>query len=349
MAEMDELLGRLQRAGLPLNETIHNAMMSVDIENFTDYDPMPFWHDRPLVFTETEQGGVKTISAPHMVVTLLHHLELSEGQQVLVLGAKGGYLSALIAEIVGPEGCVTVVDPNRQVIEHVRTRLSDHLGNSRFTVRKMHALNRAPPNLPDPLNRVLVTGSLPSLPNWLEQRVGEGGFVIAPLGGRVSQRLVKRERQTEMVDTDLGGVLFGPVDITETENEPTGPEQLAVLFEDALEVGSELGIFPDEAVLQLADLVGELRELPDTLPPLFLHQVEEEDWEDEEGIVFELEDMGLEEDHPIFQLLAEAAEWLTPLWPTLLALFETHMQHPGAPDEEEEEGHGFGTHGDLVP
>ena len=352
MAEMAELLGRLRKAGLPLTDSIREAMLKVDIRKFTDYDPLPFWHDRPIVFTETERGGVKTISAPHMVVTLLHHLELSEGQEVLILGAKGGYLAALVSHIVGPEGGVTVVDPNKQVVEHVRRRLKAQNLKSRFTVRKMRSLERAPPNLPDPLNRVLVTGSLAALPRWLEQRVCEGGFVIAPLGGRVSQRLVKRERQQEMVDTDLGGVLFGPVDICETEHEPAGPEQLAELFEDALEVGGELGIFADDALQQLGQLVRELRELPDTLPPLNLYAEEEVEivWEDEEEeFIFELEGMGLDDDHPIFRLLTEAAEWLTPLWPSLLALFETQMQHPGAPDVEQEEGRDFGPHGDLVP
>jgi protein-L-isoaspartate(D-aspartate) O-methyltransferase len=353
MAEMEDLLKRLRKAGLPLTDSIREAMMNVDIQNFTDYDPLPFWHDRPIVFTETERGGVKTISAPHMVVTLLHHLELSAGQEVLILGAKGGYLAALVSHIVGPEGGVTVVDPNRQVVEHVRKRLKQQKLNSPFTVRKMHALERAPPNLPDPLNRVLVTGSLAALPRWLEERVCEGGFVIAPLGGRVSQRLVKRERQQEMVDTDLGGVLFGPVDICETEHELAGPAQLAELFEDALEVGGELGIFADDILDQLGMLVTELRELPDTLAPLDLYTEGEPEIvleEDAQDFIFELEGMGLDDDHPIFQILANAAEWLTPLWPTLLALFETQMQHPGAPDVDvDEDGRDFGPHGDLVP
>jgi len=352
MAEMAELLKRLRRAGLPLTDSIREAMLNVDIQDYTDYDLMPFWHDRPIVFTETDRGGVKTISAPHMVVTLLHHLELQEGHEVLILGAKGGYLAALVSQIVGPEGGVTVVDPNRQVVEHVRRRLSEKTLNSPFKVRKMHALERAPPHLPDPLNRVLVTGSLAALPRWLEERVCEGGFVIAPLGGRVSQRLVKRERQQEMVDTDLGGVLFGPVDICETEHEPAAPEQLAELFEDALEIGGELGIFPDDILLRLNELVIGLRDLPETLPPLELYGDEQPEiiWEDDEqDFIIELEGMGLDEGHPIFHLLANAAEWLTPLWPTLMALFETQMQHPGAPDAEQEDDGDFGPHSDLVP
>jgi len=50
-------------------------------------------------------------------------------------------------------------------------------------------------------------------------------------------------------------------------------------------------------------------------------------------------------------LLEESADWLLPLWPALVSLFDARMQHPGAPEgeEEDEEGQGFGSHDDLVP
>ncbi|HIN44649.1 MAG TPA: hypothetical protein EYM81_02570, partial [Candidatus Poseidoniales archaeon] len=221
MSEISDLLARLESADVPMSPAIRDAMLSVDIESFSDYDPTPFYHDRPLVFTETDEGGIKTISAPHMICTLLHHLELDDGDEVLLIGAKGGYLAALIGHIVGPDGGVTVVDPNRQVIEHVRNHLRDFESDTTFHTRKMREINHTPPNLPSPLNRVLVTGSLTELPTWVEDRVADGGFVIAPLGGRIAQRLIKREKQGNLFDTDLGGVLFGPVDICETESEST--------------------------------------------------------------------------------------------------------------------------------
>ena len=84
------LIQRLENAGVPIDTNISAAMRSVDVGEFTDYELETFWHDRPLVFLETSKGGIKTISAPHMVATLLSHLELSEGQDVVIIGAKGG-------------------------------------------------------------------------------------------------------------------------------------------------------------------------------------------------------------------------------------------------------------------
>jgi protein-L-isoaspartate(D-aspartate) O-methyltransferase len=349
MQQMRDLLERLLAAGLPVSPEISDAMLAVDIQHFTDHDLIPFLHDRPVVFLETPTGGVKTISAPHMVVTLLHHLELQPGQEVLLLGAKGGYIAALISHIVGPEGRVTIVDPSREVVEHVRQRLKEHC-DGRFTIRKMRSLTYAPPHLPEPLNRVLVTGSLVELPLWLEERVSEGGFVVAPLGHRNSQRLVKRERQGGWLDTDLGGVLFGPVDIAETEQEPTGAAQLANLLNEAADIGGEIGLFDEETQELLQQLAEQLRELPDGLPPVVLTG-DEDVWEDEGGVTIDIDDLDFDDEHPLLRLLEESADWLLPLWPALVSLFDARMQHPGAPEgeEEDEEGQGFGSHDDLVP
>ena len=76
-----------------------------------------------LCFFGNSEGGVKTISAPHMIVTLLHNLELEEGQHIVIYGAKGGYLSALIAHIIGENGRITVLDPSIDVIEHISNNL----------------------------------------------------------------------------------------------------------------------------------------------------------------------------------------------------------------------------------
>ena len=144
------LIQRLVKAGIPLDQNISAAMRSVDIGGFTDYALDPFWHDRPLMFLETARGGVKTISAPHMIATMLHHLELSPGQEVLILGAKGGYIAALVAHIVGPEGGVVIVDPSREVVDHVRNRLTTVSQTHTVRVRKMRQLTHCPPQLPEP-------------------------------------------------------------------------------------------------------------------------------------------------------------------------------------------------------
>ena len=97
MEEMRQLLDRISDSGIEVPQPVREAMYVLHLEQFTTYDFDGFFHDRPVVFMETEKGGVKTISAPHMIVTLLHHLELKEGQEVLVVGSKGGYIAAPVS------------------------------------------------------------------------------------------------------------------------------------------------------------------------------------------------------------------------------------------------------------
>lgn len=341
------LVNRLRDAGLPVSEDISAAMHSVDIGRYTDYDLEPFWYDRPLVFLETDRGGVKTISAPHMIVNMLHHLELETGQEVLLLGAKGGYIAALIAHIVGPEGGVVVVDPSKEVVTHVREKIKFVNQTHNVRVRKMRQVEHCPPQLPEPLDRVLVTGSLTELPNWLESRISEGGFAISPMGGRFSQRLIKRERAgDDWFDTDLGGVLFGPVDIAETEPEPLSAGSIGELLRESAILGEEIGLFSDEIIHRLNNLAQSLEDLPADLRPL----PEPDEIDDEIPWAFDIE-LFENEMHPVIDLLNSEMDWLAEIWSVLITLVDVRLMQPGSPDVEDEEdrGGGFGRHSDLVP
>ena len=340
MDPMQSLLERLQNAGIPMNGIIEEAMMQVDVRSYSDFDPTPFFHDRPLVFLETPSGGVKTISAPHMVATLLSHLELSEGQDVVIIGAKGGYFTALISAVVGDEGTVTVFDPSEAVLEHVEERIHS-LKNC--NIRLITTLAEAPEDLPSELNRVLISGSLKRIPVWLEESLSEGGFIVAPLGGEVNQRLVKREKQgLELFDTELGSVVFGPVDIKDSEPGIPSPDTLADMLEEAASFVRLYDIIEEELILNIENLVADLRTLPPDLPPpelMFFDDTKEH-----------LDDEGEEpEEHPLLVMLDEAKDWLMGLWPLLSQLFNIRLQQPGAPDDDSG-ATGFSSgHEDLIP
>ena len=77
MEGISDLLVRLRDSGVPLNDSIADAIQSVDIEEFTDFDTSLFLRDRPIPFLSTDNGTTKTISAPHMIATVSYtHLTL---------------------------------------------------------------------------------------------------------------------------------------------------------------------------------------------------------------------------------------------------------------------------------
>ena len=311
MGDMAGLLKRLQASGIAFGDEIKDAMLSLDVSDFTDYCSEAFYHDRPIPFMESSTGGVKTISAPHMIVSLLHHLELAEGQEVLILGSKGGYLAALVALIVGEEGTVRVLDPNNEVVNYTRSNLSHW---PTVEVRSLESVCIAPVAIPGDLNRVLVTGQITELPMWIKERIVDGGFALAPIGNSTGQELQKIEKQDEMlIPTDLGPVAFGPVDIKDSEEKPISPDELADLIELACETAGELGLFEGNEEEELQDLVAELRMLPDDLPPC-----------GEGGIPVE--------EHPMVQLMWRSSPAFLSIWPFLQLMMHPTLASPGAQD-----------------
>ena len=178
---------------------------------------------------------------------------------------------------------------------------------------------------------MLITGSIRNLLPEVENLVGEGGFVLGPFGGPVHQRLLKRERQgDDWFDTDLGGVVFGPMDLGEAERSHLDPQNLAEHLEDILDLVSELIEIEDETIGRIEGLISSLKELPRDIPDL-----DEESTEDE---IME---------HPVIELLLMEMDWLGPMWPLFGDFLSVEIESPGSPGEDE---YGMaGGHKDLIP
>jgi protein-L-isoaspartate(D-aspartate) O-methyltransferase len=330
MGMMTDLLERLKLAGIPLDEEIWEAMNGVDPGFFTDYHLEPFWHDRPVPFLCTNFGVSRTISAPHMIVTLLHHLEVGVGQHVVLVGSKGGYLAALIDAIVGPNGAVTIIEPHEEVRAHTEDRLGLFPKSSHVRVLQPMDLEN-PDEMDRTVDRVLITGAVRAVPLGINHLVHDGGFVLGPFGGPVHQRLIKKEKQgNEWIDNDLGGVVFGPMDVGEAERSPLDPISLADHIEDALELVGGLIEIEGDTESRVSELVRALREMPEDLPLLDEDSTEEDIME-----------------HPVVDLLMSEIEWLGPLWPLFSEYLAVDLADPGAPEVEISEF--LGGHEDLVP
>ena len=257
MEGMSELLNRIEESGMIVPDDVRDAMCSLHLEQFTSYDYNCFFHDRPVVFMETKNGGVKTISAPHMIVTLLHQLELKQGQEVLILGSKGGYLAALIATILGEQGRVLLLDPSEEIIRHTAKALS---GWPTIDVRTIEAVEVAPIETPGDLNRIVVTGGISEVPVWMKERIIENGFVIAPIGEDRNQELMKIERHgNELHPTSLGPVSFGPVDIMESEPKPLTALEIVDLIETLIETCHDMELCGPDDLHSLGELADQLR------------------------------------------------------------------------------------------
>jgi hypothetical protein len=232
--------------------------------------------------------------------------------------------------MLGPDGAVTIIEPHPEVLQHTSERLELH--------RSMGLLRALPPDAIEGwadfsrrVDRVLVTGAVRGLAPEVESMVEEGGFVLGPFGGPLHQRLLKRERQgNDWADTDLGGVVFGPMDLAESERSPLDPHSLAEHLEDLLDLMAEVIEIEEETIDRLEGLILSLRDLPIDLPLL-----DEESTEDE---ILE---------HPVMELLLMEMEWLGPMWPLFGDYLSVEIANPGSPEDDDQDM--FGGHEDLIP
>ena len=330
MKPIEDLLERLRRSGLPLENEVAEAMKHVFLGSFTDFELDAFWHDRPVPFLITRNDAAKTISAPHMIATLLHHLELRVGQHVLLIGSKGGYLAALIDHIVGKDGMITVLEPHPEVLYHTEERLEFHDSKGLIRVLPVNSFE-GDEEISRSVERVLITGAVREIPLTVAGVVEEGGFVLGPFGGPIQQTLLKRERQgDDWLDTELGNVVFGPMDLTEAERDPLDPQALADHIQDALNIIIELVEIDNETVERIEELVESLRSMPSDIPPL------DEDATEDELV-----------EHPVFELLMAEMEWLQPMWPLFGELLAIDIDSPANWDDDEPPM--VGGHEDLIP
>ena len=141
---------------------------------------------------------------------------------------------------------------------------------------------------------------------------------------------MKREKQGgDWFDTDLGGVVFGPMDVGESETSPLDPISLANHIEDAFDLVGGMIEIEESTCARVRNLIMALREMPPDVP-----YVDEESSEEE---IME---------HPVVDLLMSEIEWLGPLWPLFSEFLSIDLASPGSPEEPLDFA---GGHEELIP
>ncbi|KAJ4347667.1 hypothetical protein N0V95_005210 [Ascochyta clinopodiicola] len=112
------LVDNLEKNGLIETKRVKDAMLQVDRAHYAPRNP---YDDRPQPI-----GHKATISAPHMHAnaceSLLDHLK--PGAKVLDIGSGSGYLTAVLANLVGPSGRVVGIDHIQPLVDMANTNMA---------------------------------------------------------------------------------------------------------------------------------------------------------------------------------------------------------------------------------
>lgn len=188
----EEAVRRLLESGVLRSERVIEALLEVDPERFMPVgDAEAILRDDPRAPELEGQAawapGIRTIALG------LEALRLGAGDRAVDLAARGGYLAAVLAEIVGSEGEVVAV--------HVGVDVGPLRAVLPERVRVLGRTPTAPWEVDGPFDGVWIGAALPRVPRGLVDILRDGGRVVTALGPRFREQdlvvLTRRDAQLE--------------------------------------------------------------------------------------------------------------------------------------------------------
>lgn len=155
-------------------------------------------------------GAGQTISQPFIVALMTEALGLSPGDRVLEIGTGSGYQTAVLAEVVGPQGEVHTIERHAELLDEARdllNRLGYHGIHYHIGDGTLGWPERAP------FDAIIVTAGGPSVPAELRHQLHpDGGRLVIPVGPQDEQELLRYTRHGAQWERDsLGIVRFVPL------------------------------------------------------------------------------------------------------------------------------------------
>ncbi|MFL7809819.1 MAG: protein-L-isoaspartate(D-aspartate) O-methyltransferase [Anaerolineae bacterium] len=200
--ERKEMVRRQIKGRRIQDELVLEAMRTVPRHRFVPpYVRGSAYRDAPLPI-----GEGQTISQPYVVAFMTAALQLSGGEKVLEIGTGSGYQAAVLALIAGE---VISVERLPRLAEEARRTLAE-LGYDNVRVVVGDGTQGWPEEAP--YDAIMVTAASPEVPAPLLQQLADGGRLVAPVGPRHTQQLVRVRREGEEFGReDLLGVAFVPL------------------------------------------------------------------------------------------------------------------------------------------
>jgi protein-L-isoaspartate(D-aspartate) O-methyltransferase len=139
-----------------------------------DADPRHLYHD--VLIAIDEERGLNN-GQPSLWAFLYDQLNLAPGANVVHVGVGAGYYSAVLAEIVGPQGKVTAVEIDPALAARARTHLAPAWPQA--TVMAVDGFAYRPDR---PADAIIVNAGVTHLSlAWLDSLAKENGRLLVPL------------------------------------------------------------------------------------------------------------------------------------------------------------------------
>ena len=184
------------------DQKVIQAMLNVQRHLFVpkNYERMAY-EDRPLSI-----GEGQTISQPYIVALMTETLNLKKEMKVLEIGTGSGYQAAILAEIVDHVYSIEIIETlgirAKELLEsldyeNINLKIGDgYKGWEEYA----------------PFDAIIVTCAPTDIPKPLGEQLKEGGKMIIPLGGSITQKLVLFEKKNgKLIKKIVAPVRFVPM------------------------------------------------------------------------------------------------------------------------------------------
>ena len=202
--ERERMVRRLKEE-FKISDRVARAMLKVPRHLFVPPEySREAYADYPLPI-----GYGQTISAPHMVAIMCELLDLRPGHNVLEVGGGSGYHAAVVAELVGKDGRVVMIERIPELAERARKTLKE-LGYDNVIVLVGDGSEGCEEYAP--YDRIYVTAAAPSIPEPLIEQLKPGGKMVIPVGDAIQELyVVEKDWSGEIKKKRWGGVRFVPL------------------------------------------------------------------------------------------------------------------------------------------
>ncbi|MHA1508961.1 MAG: hypothetical protein ACTSO6_09700 [Promethearchaeota archaeon] len=209
-----QLLFNLISNGYLTDIRLVKAFLDVPLKKFIPnelHSHFKIYTDAPSLFYLNKENHetLRTISAPHMISIMLQHLLLEEDDDLLILGAKSGYIAAL-AHKLAHRGKIVILEANQDIAKITQDNLEKNGLQDRIKVIVDNPLHGQPELAP--WQKILVTGAIKQerIIPLLGQLDSSDGVIFAPIG----ENLIQNYTQIMRIGNEFYGKKHLPVRFT---------------------------------------------------------------------------------------------------------------------------------------
>ncbi len=135
-------------------------------------------------------GEGQTISQPYTVAYQTDLLDIKKGDKVLEIGLGSGYQACILlelgAQVYSIERIEKLFDRTKELLPKMGYKPNMILGDGTLGAPE-HA----------PFDKILITAAAPDIPKSLINQLKIGGILVAPVGGKESQTMIKITKADE--------------------------------------------------------------------------------------------------------------------------------------------------------